>query len=47
MIVGAGFAHNFAIAASPAGISVWTANAVIIGLIFCVATGLFMRKRIA
>lgn len=47
MIVGAGFAHNFAIAASPGGISVWTANAVIIGLIFCVATGLFMRKRIA
>lgn len=47
MIVGAGFAHNFGTAASPAGIAPWTPFAVIMGLLFCVATGLFMRKRIA
>jgi YedE family putative selenium metabolism protein len=44
MITGAGFAHNFAIAASPAGIAPWTSYAVITGLVFCLATGLFMKK---
>ncbi len=47
MITGAGFAHNFAIAASPAGIGPFSAHAVIIGLLFCIATGFFMRKRLA
>jgi len=47
MIVGAGFAHNFATAASPAGPGPWSAFAVIGGLVFCIATGLFMRKKIA
>jgi YedE family putative selenium metabolism protein len=47
MIVGAGFAHNFATAASPAGVGPWTASMVATGLVFCLATGFFMRKRIA
>lgn len=47
MIVGAGFAHNFATAASPSGIAPWSPFAVIVGLLFCIATGLFMRKNIA
>ncbi|MBA4419089.1 MAG: YedE-related selenium metabolism membrane protein [Syntrophus sp. (in: bacteria)] len=47
MITGAGFAHNFAVAASSAGIGPWSAWAVIVGLLFCLATGMFMRKRIA
>jgi uncharacterized protein len=47
MISGAAFAHNFAVAASPAGIAPWSAYAVIAGLLFCIGTGLFMRKRIA
>jgi len=47
MIVGAGFAHNFSIAASPAGIAPWSSYAVITGLLFCIATGLFMKKHIA
>jgi len=46
MIVGAGFAHNFGVAASPAGIGPWSAFAVIVGLLFCIATGVFMRKKI-
>ncbi|OPY80392.1 MAG: hypothetical protein A4E65_01502 [Syntrophorhabdus sp. PtaU1.Bin153] len=47
MIVGAGFAHNFATAASPAGVGPWSPIAVVAGLFFCIATGLFMRKKIA
>jgi hypothetical protein len=47
MIVGAGFAHNFGIAASPSGIGPWSAFAVIMGLLFCIITGLFMRKKLA
>jgi len=47
MVVGAGFAHNFGVAASPAGIGPWSAFAVIVGLLFCLATGVFMRKKIA
>jgi YedE family putative selenium metabolism protein len=47
MIVGAGFAHNFATAASPAGIALWSPFAVVAGLLFCIATGFLMRKIIA
>lgn len=47
MIVGAGFAHNFATAASPAGVGPWSPFAVVAGLFFCIATGLFMRKKLA
>jgi hypothetical protein len=46
MIVGAGFAHNFGVAASPSGIGPWSAFAVVTGLLFCIATGIFMRKKI-
>lgn len=45
MIVGAGFAHNFAIAASPAGIALWSPFAVVAGLLFCIATGFLIRKK--
>jgi hypothetical protein len=45
MIVGAGFAHNFAIASSPAGTGLWGPTAVIIGLIVCVILGFTMREK--
>lgn len=47
MIVGAGFAHNFGVAASPTGVGPWSGFAVVIGLLFCIATGVFMRKKLA
>jgi uncharacterized protein len=47
MIVGAGFAHNFAIAASGTGVGPWSAPAVIVGLLFCISVGMFMRRRLA
>ncbi len=46
MIVGAGFAHNFAMASSPAGVGPFGPFAVVAGLIFCLAVGFFMKKRI-
>lgn len=45
MIVGAGIAHNFGLASSPAGIGPNGAVATIIGLIVCVIIGLTMRRR--
>lgn len=47
MIVGAGFAHNFNTAASPAGPGPYSAAAVIVGLAFCVVLGLTMREQAA
>lgn len=44
MIVGAGFAHNFNTAASPAGPGPYSAAAVIVGLAFCIVLGLTMRE---
>lgn len=44
MIVGAGFAHNFNIAASPAGPGPYSTAAVIVGLAFCIVLGLTMRE---
>lgn len=44
MIVGAGFAHNFAIASSPAGTAPWGPASVIAGLIICLIFGLTLRK---
>lgn len=44
LIVGAGIAHNFAIAASPAGIGANSAAAVIIGLVFCFFMAIFAKK---
>ena len=45
MIVGAGFAHNFAMASSPKGPGALGPAAVIIGLIFCLVIGWAMRER--
>lgn len=45
MIVGAGFAHNFAMASSPKGPGAFGPAAVIIGLIFCIVIGWAMRER--
>jgi YedE family putative selenium metabolism protein len=47
MIVGAGFAHLYSVAASTAGPNVFSAMTVIIGLIVCVIIGLTMRERTA
>lgn len=45
MIVGAGFAHNFNLASSPTGPSLYGPIAVIIGIIACVVIGLVMREK--
>ena len=45
MIIGAGFAHNFALASSPKGPGAFGPAAVIIGLIFCLIIGFAMRER--
>ena len=44
MVVGAGFAHNFSIASSPAGTGAYGPLAVIIGLVVCSVIGLTMRE---
>ena len=44
MIVGAGFAHNFTIASSPAGPAAFGPVTVIVGLILCVIIGVTMRE---
>jgi len=45
MIVGAGIAHNFALASSAKGPGAFGPTAVVIGLVFCLLIGLFMRER--
>ena len=45
MIVGAGIAHNFGLASSPAGIGPHGAAAVVVGLVFCLFLGFTMRKQ--
>jgi uncharacterized protein len=47
MIVGAGFAHNFALASSPNGVGPHGIAAVIIGLVVCLFIGFTMRKKVA
>lgn len=44
MMVGAGFAHNFSLASSPAGPGAFGPAAVVAGLGFCVITGLALRE---
>jgi uncharacterized protein len=44
MLVGAGFAHNFAIASSPSGTGMWGPAAVITGIVVCVVIGLTMKN---
>ncbi len=46
MIVGAAFAHNFAMASSPKGVAAFGPAAVIIGLIFCLVIGFTQRDKI-
>ncbi|MFO7570726.1 MAG: YedE family putative selenium transporter [Smithellaceae bacterium] len=46
MIVGAGLAHNFATASSPAGPGAFGPAAVIIGLVFCLVIGFTQRDKI-
>lgn len=45
MIVGAGIAHNFALASSPKGPGAFGPAAVVIGLAFCLLIGFAMRER--
>ncbi|HOW57795.1 MAG TPA: hypothetical protein PKZ12_07315, partial [Smithellaceae bacterium] len=45
MIVGAGIAHNFALASSPKGAAAFGPAAVIVGLAFCLVTGFTMREK--
>ncbi|ASM35427.1 metal-activated pyridoxal enzyme [Campylobacter sputorum subsp. bubulus] len=45
MIVGAAFSHNFALASSGAGVSVFGPYMVIIGLLFCLILGFFAKER--
>jgi hypothetical protein len=44
MLVGAGFAHNFSLASTPAGPGAYGPAAVVIGLIACCLIGLTMRE---
>ena len=46
MIVGAGFAHNFALASSPKGVGPHGIAAVVVGLAVCLFIGFTMRKRV-
>jgi hypothetical protein len=47
MIVGAGIAHNFAMASSPKGIAAFGPAAVVIGFLFCLVIGLTQRDKIS
>jgi YedE family putative selenium metabolism protein len=47
LIVGAAFAHNFLTSASAKGIGDHTVIAVVLGLVFCLGVGLFMREKTA
>ena len=44
MIVGAGFAHNFTVASSPAGPAAFGPITVAVGLVICIIIGLTMRE---
>lgn len=44
MLVGAGFAHNFNLASSPAGPGIFGPASVILGLIVCIVIGFTMRE---
>ena len=46
LAAGAAFAHNFGLASSPKGIGPHGMAAVIIGLVFCLAMGFFMREEV-
>lgn len=46
MIVGAGIAHNFSMASSPAGPGAFGPAGVIIGIVFCTVIGIVMREKL-
>jgi YedE family putative selenium metabolism protein len=46
MIVGAGIAHNFAMASSPKGVAAFGPASVILGLVFCLVIGYAMRDKV-
>jgi uncharacterized protein len=45
MIVGAGFAHNFGLASSPAGVGPYGIASLVVGFAVCLAIGFSMRKQ--
>ena len=45
MAAGAAFSHNFWLASSGAGPADWGPQAVILGLVICLAIGFFMREK--
>ncbi len=45
MFIGAAFSHNFNLASSPAGASIYGPYAVIAGLAFCLIIGIFMKDK--
>jgi YedE family putative selenium metabolism protein len=47
MIVGAGFAHNFGLASSPAGVGPYGVPAVVVGFLACLFIGFSMRRKVA
>lgn len=46
MLFGAGIAHNFSLASSPAGPGAFGPAATVIGLVFCLLVGFLMREKI-
>jgi hypothetical protein len=46
MLVGAGFAHNFSLASSPAGPGAFGPAATIVGMVFCLIVGFTMREKL-
>jgi YedE family putative selenium metabolism protein len=46
MLVGAGIAHNFSLASSPAGPGAFGPAATVVGLLFCLSVGFLMREKI-
>lgn len=46
MVAGAAVAHNFSLAASPAGITPFAPYALMVGILFCLALGFSAREKI-
>lgn len=47
MFVGAAFSHNFSLASSGNGVSTFGPAAVLLGLVFCLAVGFFLKEKMA
>ena len=45
MLVGAGFAHNFGMSASGAGLGPFSWHIIVVGMIFCIVVGFTMREQ--